>query len=40
MSTVLSIIFNSLWSFLGTCILVGLTLDGIATIVKAFKGNK
>lgn len=39
MSFTLAIILNSFWSFLGTCILIAIACDGIATIVKSFKGK-
>lgn len=40
MSFVLMTIFTSFWTFFGTCVLMYVLCEGIATIIKAFKGNK
>lgn len=40
MSFVLMTIFTSFWTFLGTCVLLYVIAEGIATIIEAFKGSK
>lgn len=37
MKEILELIFSSLWTFIGTVILLGLIGDGIANIVRAFR---
>lgn len=34
---VITFIFSSFWIFIGTACLLGIVLDGIANIVKAFR---
>jgi hypothetical protein len=36
----LKFIFTDIWHFLGTIILIGIVLEGIALIIKAFISNE
>lgn len=39
MIDVLHFVFSGPWTFIGVCILLGACFDGIASIIRAFRGK-